>query len=249
MDWKLELVLVPVADVDRAKAFYTEKMGFVLDVDHRGGENFRVVQVTPPGSACSISFGIGITTAKPGSVVGLHLVVSDIEAAHAELIGRGVAVDPIRHMTSDGWQPGPTPSTPSTTRSPSSRTRTATPGCCRRCAERRYATGSDPPPWDSSFCSVSRARRRCSSARARSVARNSSSSSGLVARRGRAGRAAQRLGGLLVPVAAGDEPGDRADVGQDDDDEQPGHLRQVAHVALGRGDDVDDAEDPHTDGQ
>jgi catechol 2,3-dioxygenase-like lactoylglutathione lyase family enzyme len=109
MDWKLELVLVPVADVDRAKAFYTEKMGFVLDVDHRGGEKFRVVQVTPPGSACSISFGIGITSAEPGSVVGLHLVVSDIEAAHAELVGRGVAVDPIRHMTSDGWQPGPDP--------------------------------------------------------------------------------------------------------------------------------------------
>ncbi len=109
MDWKLELVLLPVADVDRAKAFYTEKMGFVLDVDHRGGEKFRVVQVTPPGSACSISFGIGITTAEPGSVVGLHLVVPDIEAAHAELAGRGVPVDPIRHMTSDGWQPGPDP--------------------------------------------------------------------------------------------------------------------------------------------
>jgi catechol 2,3-dioxygenase-like lactoylglutathione lyase family enzyme len=109
MDWKLELVLVPVADVDRAKAFYTEKMGFVLDVDHSGGENFRVVQVTPPGSACSISFGIGITAAKPGSVVGLHLVVSDIEAAHAELTGRGVTVDPIRHMTAGGWQPGPDP--------------------------------------------------------------------------------------------------------------------------------------------
>lgn len=109
MDWKLELVLVPVTDVDRAKAFYTEKMGFVLDVDHRANENFRVVQVTPPGSACSISFGVGITAAEPGSVVGLHLIVSDIEAAHAELAGRGVAVDPIRHMGANGWQPGPHP--------------------------------------------------------------------------------------------------------------------------------------------
>jgi catechol 2,3-dioxygenase-like lactoylglutathione lyase family enzyme len=109
MDWKLELVLVPVTDVDRAKAFYTEQMGFGLDVDHRAGDKFRVVQVTPPGSACSVSFGIGITTAEPGSVVGLHLVVADIETARAELVGRGVAVDPIRHMTPDGWQPGVDP--------------------------------------------------------------------------------------------------------------------------------------------
>lgn len=109
MDWKLELVLVPVTDVDRAKAFYTEKMGFVLDVDHKAGDSFRVVQMTPPGSACSISVGVGITTAEPGSVVGLHLVVTDIEAAQAELVGRGVEVSDIRHMTAEGWKPGADP--------------------------------------------------------------------------------------------------------------------------------------------
>lgn len=109
MDYKLELVLMPVADVDRAKAFYTENLGFALDVDHRAGEEFRVVQMTPPGSACSITFGIGITDAEPGSVRGTHLVVTDIEAARAELVGRGVQVSEIRHMGSGGWEPGPDP--------------------------------------------------------------------------------------------------------------------------------------------
>lgn len=90
MDWKLELVVVPVSDVDRAKSFYAEQLGFNVDVDHRAGDDFRVVQLTPPGSACSISIGTGITDAVPGSVRGLHLVVSDIEAAHAELVQRGV---------------------------------------------------------------------------------------------------------------------------------------------------------------
>ena len=88
MDWKLELVVVPVSDVDRAKDFYTEQAGFTLDVDHRAGEDFRVVQVTPPGSACSITIMKNPDAA--GSLQGLHLVVSDIEAARAELIGRGV---------------------------------------------------------------------------------------------------------------------------------------------------------------
>ena len=109
MDWKLELVLVPVSDVDRAKAFYTEKVGFNLDVDHRAGDEFRVVQLTPPGSACSISIGIGITDATPGSVRGLHLVVADIEGARAELAERGVDVSEIRHMTPSGWAPGSDP--------------------------------------------------------------------------------------------------------------------------------------------
>jgi catechol 2,3-dioxygenase-like lactoylglutathione lyase family enzyme len=81
VDYKLELVLVPVADVDRAKTFYTEKVGFNLDVDYRAGDNFRVVQMTPPGSACSISIGVGITDAAPGSYRGTHLIVFDIEAA------------------------------------------------------------------------------------------------------------------------------------------------------------------------
>lgn len=109
MDLKLELVLVPVSDVDRAKTFYTEKLGFDLDVDHRAGEEFRVVQLTPPGSACSISIGIGITDAAPGSVRGTHLVVADIVAARAELVERGVDVSEVRHLESSGWVPGPDP--------------------------------------------------------------------------------------------------------------------------------------------
>ncbi len=109
MDMKLELVLVPVSDVDRAKTFYTENVGFNLDVDHRAGDEFRVVQMTPPGSACSISIGIGITDAAPGSVRGTHLVVSDIEAARASLVGRGVDVSEIRHLESGKWVPGPDP--------------------------------------------------------------------------------------------------------------------------------------------
>jgi catechol 2,3-dioxygenase-like lactoylglutathione lyase family enzyme len=109
VDWKLELVLVPVSDVDRAKTFYTEKAGFNLDVDHRAGDDFRVVQMTPPGSACSISIGVGITDAAPGSYRGTHLIVFDIEAARAELVERGVDVSEIRHMGPSGWEPGPDP--------------------------------------------------------------------------------------------------------------------------------------------
>ena len=109
MEWKLELVLVPVADVDRAKTFYIEKVGFNLDVDHRAGDAFRVVQLTPPGSACSISIGKGITEAAPGSVQGLHLVVSDIDAAHAELVERGVDAGEIFHFESGQQAPGPDP--------------------------------------------------------------------------------------------------------------------------------------------
>ena len=109
MDWKLELVMVPVSDVDRAKTFYTEKAGFNLDVDHRAGEEFRVVQMTPPGSACSIAVGIGITKAAPGSTQGLHLVVSDIAAARSELAGRGVDVSEVQHFESGGMVPGPDP--------------------------------------------------------------------------------------------------------------------------------------------
>ena len=109
MDLKLELVLIPVADVDRAKDFYVETVGFTLDVDHEASDEFRVVQMTPPGSACSISVGKGITDATPGSVRGTHLVVSDIEAARAELVERGVEVSEVRHMTPSGWTPGPDP--------------------------------------------------------------------------------------------------------------------------------------------
>jgi catechol 2,3-dioxygenase-like lactoylglutathione lyase family enzyme len=109
LDFKLELVVVPVSDVDRAKAFYTDKAGFRLDVDHRAGKEFRVVQLTPPGSACSISVGRGITEAAPGSTKGLHLVVPDIVAARAELVERGVDVSEVRHLESGRWVSGPDP--------------------------------------------------------------------------------------------------------------------------------------------
>ena len=109
MDFKLELVLLPVSDVDRAKAFYTEKAGFILDVDHQPNDEFRVVQLTPPGSSCSITFGKGVTDASPGSVRGTHLVVTDIEAARAELVERGLEVSEIRHFDSGEWLPGADP--------------------------------------------------------------------------------------------------------------------------------------------
>jgi predicted enzyme related to lactoylglutathione lyase len=96
MDWKLELVAVPVSDVDRAKAFYTEQAGFTADHDHRVSDEIRFVQLTPPGSACSIALGTGIVSSEPGSVQGLQLVVPDIEAARAELAGRGVDVSDVQ---------------------------------------------------------------------------------------------------------------------------------------------------------
>ena len=106
MDWKLELVVVPVADVDRAKAFYADQVGFHVDLDHKLNEQFRVVQLTPPGSACSISVGKGITDAPPGSLRGLQLVVSDIDAARAQLVDRGVEVSPVRHFENGAWEDG-----------------------------------------------------------------------------------------------------------------------------------------------
>jgi predicted enzyme related to lactoylglutathione lyase len=98
MEWKLELVAIPVTDVDRAKAFYTEKVGFVADHDHRVSEEIRFVQLTPPGSACSIALGKGVTDAPPGSVQGVQMVVSDIHAAHDELAGRGVEVSDVQEF-------------------------------------------------------------------------------------------------------------------------------------------------------
>jgi catechol 2,3-dioxygenase-like lactoylglutathione lyase family enzyme len=109
VDLKLELVLIPVSDVDRAKAFYVEKVGFNLDVDSRVSDQLRVVQMTPPGSACSITIGTGITEAAPGSVRGLHLVVTDIEAVRAELVERGVDVSEAFHFESGRQVPGPDP--------------------------------------------------------------------------------------------------------------------------------------------
>jgi catechol 2,3-dioxygenase-like lactoylglutathione lyase family enzyme len=95
MDWKLELVALPVSDVDRAKGFYVDQAGFVADHDHTVSDEIRFVQVTPPGSACSIAFGVGISSAEPGSVEGLQLVVDDVEQARAELAGRGVDVSDV----------------------------------------------------------------------------------------------------------------------------------------------------------
>ena len=109
MDCKLELVLIPVTDVDRAKKFYLEQAGFVLIVDTPVGEGKRVVQVVPPGSQCAIGFGTGITSAAPGSAQGLHLVVPDILAARAEMVERGVAVSAVRHLESGTWVDGPHP--------------------------------------------------------------------------------------------------------------------------------------------
>ena len=98
MDWKLELVAIPVADVERAKAFYVDQVGFTLDHDHQVSDDLRFIQLTPPGSACSITIGTGITDAAPGSVRGMQVVVADIEAAHAELSTRGVEVSEIQDL-------------------------------------------------------------------------------------------------------------------------------------------------------
>src|SRR5919198_5219773 len=98
MDWKLELVMVPVSDVDRAKSFYVDQVGFNPDHDHTVNEHIRFVQLTPRGSACSIAIGRGITSAKPGSIDGLLMVVPDVEVAHAELAGRGVPVSDVQDL-------------------------------------------------------------------------------------------------------------------------------------------------------
>ena len=111
MDWKLEVVIVPVTDVDRAKEFYGDKLGFPVDVDHeRGGGTSAIVQVTPPGSGCSIIFGKGVgSDVAPGSVKGNQFVVSDIEAAHAHLEANGIANGGIVHFEGGGMVPGPDP--------------------------------------------------------------------------------------------------------------------------------------------
>lgn len=103
VEWKLELVVVPVFDVDRAKAFYAEKVGFDEDLDHRAGDEFRVVQLTPRGSACSIAIGTGLTRMAPGSLQGLQLVVTDVEAARAGLVERGVEASEVRSFVGGEW--------------------------------------------------------------------------------------------------------------------------------------------------
>lgn len=130
MDMKLELVPIPVSDVDRAKAFYSEKLGFSVDVDVQPAEGVRVVQLTPPGSGCSIGFGIGLSAYEgaPGSIRALHLVVGDIESSRTELLGRGVEVGEITSGAASG--------------TPDSQTLTATAGRCRRWLGEPVATSS-----------------------------------------------------------------------------------------------------------
>ena len=130
VDMKLEVVVIPVSDVDRAKRFYSN-LGWRLDADFVVGDAFRVVQFTPPGSPCSIHFGKGVTSAVPGSAQGLYLVVSDIEAARAELVDRGVDVSDVFHRAGPGKPPlsGRIRSGAVTSRTPRSAIRTATAGC------------------------------------------------------------------------------------------------------------------------
>jgi catechol 2,3-dioxygenase-like lactoylglutathione lyase family enzyme len=107
MDWKLEVVVVPVSDIDRAKEFYEGQCGFNADVDYSPNEHFRVVQLTPPGSACSITIGKGLAAMEPGSLQGLQITVSDVAAARAELVARGVDVSPIQHFEDGQMADGP----------------------------------------------------------------------------------------------------------------------------------------------
>jgi catechol 2,3-dioxygenase-like lactoylglutathione lyase family enzyme len=110
MDWKLELVVVPVSDVDRSKTFYAQQLGFNVDVDYQPNENFRVVQMTPPGSACSITIGKGVSGGMmPGCIKGLHLIVSDIEAANAQLLEHGIHVNGPVHFVNGQQTPGMDP--------------------------------------------------------------------------------------------------------------------------------------------
>ena len=114
MDYELQVVTVPVSDVDQALAFYTRQAGFTLDVDYHAASGFRVVQLTPPGSACSVQIGTGLTDATPGSVRATYLAVTNIETACRELSERGVRVSGIRHKSpiedwKGGWEPGADP--------------------------------------------------------------------------------------------------------------------------------------------
>jgi catechol 2,3-dioxygenase-like lactoylglutathione lyase family enzyme len=134
VDWKLEVVVVAVGDVERSRAFYVDRLGFTLDTDYSAGHDFRVVQVTPPGSACSIVFGKGTSAGEPGTVKGNHLVVDDIEAAHAFLERAGVDNSGPQHFAAGTMTPGPDPTGTTTAPTSSSPTPTATPGPCRRSA-------------------------------------------------------------------------------------------------------------------
>ena len=143
-EWRLEVVAVPVSDVDRAKDFYVNQLGWRLDADFNVNENFWVVQVTPPGSPCSVHFGKGITAAAPGSIDHMYLVVSDLEAARAQLVGRGVDVSEIFHLL-----PGeaPKPGRSGTTTSCAAASRSST-GCqTERSAPSGWrSTSGEPSP-------------------------------------------------------------------------------------------------------
>ncbi|MDQ3786203.1 MAG: VOC family protein [Actinomycetota bacterium] len=106
MDWKIEMIPVPVTDVDRAKDFYATKLGFPVDVDHEAGD-FRFVQVTPPGSGCSIGFGNGVSEMTPGALKGVQIVVEDVQKARDELVGRGVDATPVYHFEGGKQVDGP----------------------------------------------------------------------------------------------------------------------------------------------
>jgi len=114
MDYRIQVITLSVSDVDKAAAFYTKQAGFTLDVDYHPASDFRVVQLTPPGSACSVQIGVGLTDAPPGSTRTTYLAVTDIEAARRELTARGATVSVIRHKSpiddwKGGWQPGTDP--------------------------------------------------------------------------------------------------------------------------------------------
>jgi catechol 2,3-dioxygenase-like lactoylglutathione lyase family enzyme len=114
MDYQIQVITLPVSDVDKAVAFYTEQAGFTLDVDYHPVPGFRVAQLTPPGSACSVQIGIGLTDGPAGSARATYLAVTDIEAAHQDLAGRGVKVSAIQHKSpaddwQGGWEPGTDP--------------------------------------------------------------------------------------------------------------------------------------------
>ena len=104
MDWKLEVVPIPVTDVERAKAFYADRLGFAVDLDIPMGEGGRLVQLTPPGSGCSIHLNSTLRKTAPGSLEGLMLIVDDIEAGRAELVSRGVECTPVRNFTDGEWR-------------------------------------------------------------------------------------------------------------------------------------------------
>jgi hypothetical protein len=149
MTYKIEVIILPVSNVDRALAFYTEKAGFMLDVDYQPSDEFRVVQLTPPGSSCSVQIGVGLTDAAPGSIRGLHAVVEDLQAARDELVSRGVtsATSGTNRRSTTGeatGNPDWIPTATTTPASPTSPTRTATNGCFKSAASTTDTSASTP---------------------------------------------------------------------------------------------------------